>query len=130
MDDLIRRAMLDFYPSTEHLPGLDRVDLDGFLARYKREAPALLWTGVIAGAVAYNMSPVFTIGKPLPASMLSPEDRDRHANAVGSSNNYHLRQLIFLLKMVAGMAWGQSPEVRSAMGLEVYPEDPGTWRQA
>jgi hypothetical protein len=130
MDALIRSAMLDFYPSTDELPGLDQVDLDGFLERYKREAPALLWSGVIAGAVAYNMSPIFTIGKPLPASKLSPEDRDRHVDAVGSSNSYHLRQLIFLLKMVAGMAWGQSPAVRSAMGLPVYPEDPGTWRQA
>ena len=130
MDALIRSAMLAFYPSTDDLPGLDQVDLDGFLARYKREAPALLWSGVIAGAVAYNVSPIYTIGKPLTARMLSPEDLDRHVNAVGSSDNYHLRQLIFLLKMVAGMAWGQSPQARVALGLPAYPEDPGTWRQS
>jgi len=127
---LIRSAMLDFYPSTEHLPGLDRVDLDGFLERYKREAPALLWSGLVAAAIAYNLSPIVTIKKPLPATRLSPEDRARHVDLVGSTENYQLRQLMFLLKMVAGMAWGQSPEVRQAMGLSPYPEDPGTWRQA
>ena len=64
------------------------------------------------------------------AARLSPEDRARHVDLVGSTENYQLRQLMFLLKMVAGMAWGQSPEVRQAMGLSPYPEDPGTWRQA
>ena len=58
--------------------------------------------------------------------MLSP-NRDRHADAIGSSNLYHLRQLIFLLKMVAGMA-GQSPEVRTA-GPRALSRI-GTWRQA
>lgn len=128
MDSIIRSAMLDFYPSTEHLPGLDQTDLDGFLKRFKKEASPLMWAGVVAGALAYETSPILTIGKPARASKLSAEDRDRHADLIGSTNIYHVRQLIFVLKMMAGMAWGQAPEVRRALGLEPYPEDPGTWR--
>lgn len=130
MDSLVRSAMLDFYPSTEHLPGLDQVDLDGFLKQFKKEAPPVMWAGVVAGALAYQTSPILTIGKPTLASKLSPEERDRHAELIGATNVYQVRQLINVLKMMAGLAWGQAPEVRKAMGLEPYPEDPGTWRKA
>ena len=96
--------------------------------RFKAEAPALMYTGLVAGSALYQLSPVLTVGKPLPALLLSQELREQHAQKITSTSNYPLRQSIFLVKMVAGMCWGQDEQVRKKMNLGAYEGDPGTWR--
>ena len=66
--------------------------------------------------------------RPLPAALLSPEEVDRHAHALATHPVYLVRQIVMLLKLMAGVFWGESPEVRAFLHLPVYPADPGTRR--
>lgn len=112
------------------LPGVEDCDLHAFLRRYRREAPLHMWLGLVLGALVFQLTPLFTIGVPLWASALSAKSADRHAYAVTTSSVYLLRQLMFLLKMAAGLAWGADPVVRARLGLPPLAEDPGSWRRA
>lgn len=120
--------MCDLYPGDDELPGVESCDVDAFLERFARESNPTMYAGVVAGSVVYALTPVITIGKPLPSFMLSKEDRDKHAQAISSTDRYMLRQTAFLVKLVAGLCWGQHPTVREKMNLQPYPEDPGTFR--
>jgi len=120
--------MCDLYPGDEELPSIESCDIDAFLDRFLREGNPAMVAGVVAGSVAYTLTPVLTIGKPRPSFMLDPADRDAHAQAICSSDRYMLRQTAFLVKLVAALCWGQHPNVRAKMNLQAYPEDPGTFR--
>ena len=74
------------------------------------------------------VSPLFTVFVPLPAVWLPARLRHAHTDRLTSTSFYLVRQISLVLKQVAGMAWGQDPEVRAAYGMKPYPEDPGTWR--
>ena len=102
---LIRKTMQDLYPASGDLPGIEDTGLDAYLDQFKAEAPALMYTGLVAGSALYQLTPLMTVGKPLPAVLLSPELREQHAQKITSTSNYPLRQSIFLVKMVAGMCW-------------------------
>jgi hypothetical protein len=125
---LIKSAIIQLYPRTAHLPGAEDCDLDAFLAKYRRDTTALIWVGVVLGALVYQLSPLFTIGVPLPAFALSADRADQHAHAISGSNVYLVRQTVFLLKLVAGLAWGQHPGVRAHFALSPLPSDPHDWR--
>lgn len=125
---LISKTMQDLYPASGDFPGIEDMGLDAYLDQFKAEAPALMYTGLVAGATLYQFSTMMTVGKPGPAMMLSDELRDEHAQKITATSNYPLRQAIFLVKMVAGMCWGKDERVRRTMNLEPYGEDPGTWR--
>lgn len=125
---LIRSAMTALYPRAAGLPGVADTELDAFLLRFRREAPALMWLGLCLGAVVFALTPVLTVGRPLPSFWLSERARDRHANKIASHPLYLLRQTVFLLKMVAGMCWAEHPAVRARLHLAPYPSDPGTFR--
>ncbi|MBC7173124.1 MAG: hypothetical protein H5U40_11875, partial [Polyangiaceae bacterium] len=56
--------------------------------------------------------------------------RDRHALRIAGTRVYLVRQAVFLLKMFAGLCWGQHPSVRRAMHLSPYAADPGSVRAA
>ena len=127
---LVRSAIVQLYPRTDDLPGAEDCDLDDFLERYQRETTILLWLGVVLGAIAYHLSPIVTVFVPLPAFLLSEELADKHAARVSVSKIYLLRQTIFLVKLVAGLAWGGHPKVREKFALPALPPDPGTWRQS
>ena len=128
MKRLVQSVMKDLYPRAEGLPGIEDCDVDTFLEKFTREGNPAMVAGVYAGSVFYALAPVATIGKPLPSFLLSAEDRDRHAYAMATTDSYAARQAVFLVKLVAGLCWGQDPKVRSQMNLEAYPEDPGTFR--
>jgi len=128
MISLVRAAIVLLYPRTALLPGAEDCDLDAFLERFRRETTPLVWVGVLAGALLFQLSPVFTVHVPLPASMLSPRLGDLHARRISNSPIYLVRQTIFLVKLIAGMAWGADPRVREILALRPYPADPGTWR--
>lgn len=122
--------MCDLYPGNDELPGVESCDVDSFLDKFAREANPTMYAGVVAGSVIYALSPVLTVKKPMPSFLLSKEDRDAHAQAMATTDRYILRQTTFLVKLVAGLCWGQHPTVRDKMNLSRYPEDPGTWRSS
>ncbi|MDI1444118.1 hypothetical protein [Polyangium sp. 6x1] len=128
MNELVRFALTAFYPRVDDLPGLAELGVEGKIARLRRESTWLFWTGIVAASVAFQIAPLLTIRKPLLASWLSAEDLDRHAHTMATHPGYLVRQVTFLLKLVGGMFWGQSPEVRAFLDLTPYPEDPGTRR--
>ncbi len=125
---LVRSAIVLLYPRTEDLPGAEDCDLDAFLERYRSETTPLVWLGVVLGAVVFHLTPILTVHVPLPAFALSPKQADRHANEIASTDHYVLRQAIFLLKLVAGLAWGQNAAVREVFALTKAAPDPDTWR--
>ena len=125
---LVRSAIVLLYPRTDVLPGAEDCDLDAYLERFQREAPLLIRSGVVAGALLFQISPIFTVHVPLPASLLPAHLADLHAERISNSNVYLVRQAIFLVKLIAGMAWGADPVVRAHFALPPMPPDPGTWR--
>jgi hypothetical protein len=130
MISLVRAAMSDLMPSTEDLPGVDRTDLTEFLRALRRESTRIYWLGVVLGSIIYTLTPVLTVGWPVPAFILPARLRDRHAEGIVGSNLYLVRQSVFLLRLSAGMCWGMHPLVRERLALPPYPGDPGTVRSA
>jgi hypothetical protein len=127
---LVRAAIVALYPRTEQLPGAADCDLDAFLERFEREASPTVWLGVVAGALVFHLTPVFTVFWPVPAFLLSPELADKHASRISKSPIYLVREAIFLVKFAAGLAWGIDPNVRAGFALPPLPADPGTWRRS
>lgn len=127
---LLRSAMCDLMPGGAGLPALADCDPDGFLRRLRAETTALTWIGLCAGGLVWLLTPLLTIGVPLPALLLTAAARDRHVNALAGTRFYLVRQAFFLLKMYASMCWGQHPSSRAALALTAYPPDPGTFRTA
>jgi len=125
---LVRSAIVALYPSGGALPGAAECGIDESLARFRREAPTLLWVGAVAGALVFHLSPLFTVFVPLPAFLLPAGLLDKHASRIAGTRVYLLKQAIFLVKLVAGLCWGAHPEVRRRLALPPLPADPGTWR--
>ncbi|MEO5728595.1 MAG: hypothetical protein ABIV93_16475 [Byssovorax sp.] len=128
VNDLVRFAMVAFFPRMDDLPGLAELDVDAKIADFRRESTWLMWTGVVAAALVFQLAPILTLRRPWLAVSLTPEELDLHAHQLSSHPFYELRQLIVLLKLTGGMMWGQSPEVRAFLDLPAYPADPGTRR--
>lgn len=127
---LARSAMTTLYPRTESFPGIEDMAVDDFIRRYRRESAFIMWLGFVLGVVLFQLSPFMTVFVPLPAALLPPATRERHAQRLASHSVYLVRQPIFLVKMVAGLLWGSDPAVRAKLGLPAYPADPGTWRSS
>lgn len=128
MEWLVRTAMVAFYPRTAELPGLDDTDIGPFLSQFRRETTFLMWLGVVASALLFHATPLFTVFLPLPAFLLPASLRDRHAAKMGSANLYLVRQAMLILKLPAGLCWGRHPEVRKRFAMPAYASDPDTWR--
>jgi hypothetical protein len=128
VNDLVRFAMVAFFPPVDDLPGLVDLDVDVKIANLRRETTPLMWLGVVAAAVFFQLTPILTVRRPWPAVLLTPEELDLHAHRISSHPIYVIRQLIVLLKMTGGLLWGESTEVRAILDLPAYPADPGTRR--
>jgi hypothetical protein len=87
-----------------------------------------MWIGVVIGSIVFHATPIFTVYWPLPAFLLPAKLADRHASKISGTRVYLVRQLIFLLKIPAGLAWGAHPDVRRSFALPPLAADPGTWR--
>ena len=122
--------MVALYPRTAALPGIEDTCVSDFLRRYRREAPLMMWLGLVGGAFVFIVTPVLTVYRPLPSFLLSAETLDRHADRCTGLRSYYLRQAIFLIKLAAGLCWASHPDVRGAFGMSPYAPDPGTWREA
>ena len=125
---MIASAMIDLMPRAHGLPGIADTDLRGFLKRMRKEADWLYFLGLVVAALVYQATPLFTVYVPLPAALLPRGLRARHAEIVIGSRVYALRQMIYLLRLSAGMCWGMDPDVRRRFALRPYDPDPGTFR--
>jgi hypothetical protein len=125
---MIRSAMADLMPRAAGLPGIADTDVDGFLRTLRRDADLLYRLGLVLGALLYHLTPVLTVGIPLPAPLLPRRLREKHAARIVYTKIYALRQAIFLVRLNAGMCWGQDSGVRAHFDLPPYPPDPGTFR--
>jgi hypothetical protein len=124
----IRNALMALYPRSGFLPGIAECNLDAFLRQFRREATPTLWLGLVIGALVFHLTPLLTVHRPIPAFLLSPRDRDRHARSISSTPIYLLRQAVMILKLVAGLCWAGHPAVRGRLGLKPYGRDPGTFQ--
>jgi hypothetical protein len=130
VNELVRFAMVAFFPRVDPLPGLAELGVDEKIAGLRRESTLLLWTGIVAAAIFFQLSPILTVHRPWPAVLLSEEQLDTHAFKLATHRAYLVRQIVMLLKLMAGIFWGESPEIRAFLHLPAYPPDPGTRRLA
>ncbi len=128
VNELVRFALCAFYPGHDDWPGLAELDVDAKIARLRSETTRLLWFGVAAGALFFQVAPILTLGRPTLAVFLEDEALDEHAHRIASHRFYLVRQIVMMLKLMGGMLWGQAPEIREKLALAPYPEDPGTRR--
>jgi hypothetical protein len=127
---LVCSAVYAMYPSTEHFPGAQELGFYAWFSQFRREATWTLWAGALLGGLLFQLSPVLTLGLPVPAALLSADRLDEHAFRLCTHRWYLVRQGAFLVKMIGGLYWGSQPVIRARIGLEPYPADPGTWRSA
>jgi hypothetical protein len=92
-------------------------DVAAFFADYLRRAPLLAAVGLRLMIWALTWLPLVFVGRPLPASALSPEMRERYFDRWVSSRSYYVREGFFLVKTVALLGWGAHPEVRTRFGM-------------
>jgi hypothetical protein len=127
---LIKFAMRAMMPRTESLPGIADTDLDGFLRRLRKETLTIYWVGLVLGAVIFTVTPLITVGLPLPAFFLPKRLLERHTERILSYPIYLVRQGVFLIRLSAGLCWGADADVRARFALAPYAPDPGTFRQS
>jgi hypothetical protein len=126
---LIKFAMLTMMPRTDSLPGIADTDVDGFLRRMRLDAEPVYWLGLVVGAIVFVLTPLVTVGVPLPAFFLPRKMLERHAERLVMHPVYLLRQAVFLVRLSAGMCWGADTSVRACFALAPYGPDPGTFRE-
>ncbi len=125
---LVRFALVAFFPRVDDLPGLAELGVDEKIAALRRESAPLFWVGVVGAAFFFQITPLFTVGRPWPAVFLTGEQLDAHAHRLASTRVYLVRQIIVLLKLMGGIFWGESPEIRAFLHLPAYGSDPATRR--
>jgi hypothetical protein len=128
VNELVRAALITFFPRVDDLPGLDELGVDEKIEALRRDTTRLFWFGLVAASLFFQISPILTVRRPWPAALLTPEQRDEHAHRIATHPVYLIRQIIMLLKLVGGLLWGQSPEIRAFLSLPSYGPDPGTRR--
>lgn len=128
MNDLVRFALIAYFPREGDLPGLAELSVDEKIAALRRESTRLFWIGLVGAALFFQLSPILTVRRPWPAFLLDEEQLDAHAHRLSAHPSYLIRQILVLLKLVGGLFWAQSPEIRAMLALPPYPEDPATRR--
>lgn len=128
VNEFVRFALTAYYPRTDDLPGLADLGVDEKIATFRRETTWVFWFGIVMAAVFFQLSPMLTLKRPRLATSLMPEELDRHAHTLTSHPWYLVRQMPMMLKLIGGIFWAQSPEIRSYVNLPPYLPDPGTRR--
>ena len=88
-----------------------------FLDRYLRRVPFQAALGLRVVTWAITWLPLFFVGVPLPAHLLSKATRLRYVTRWSTARFYFLREGFYLLKAIALMGWGAQPEVRERLGV-------------
>lgn len=96
--------------------GLLDAGFEEFLAEFRTSAPLPLRLAFPAAVFAAAWLSPLLIGRLPPFTRLSAEDREAALAAMGRSDLYLLRQLLLLLKLVAGLCYGADARVRAAVG--------------
>jgi hypothetical protein len=129
MNWLILQALDAVLPGHSDCPGLAASQRGpAVVAELRREAPIELRLVLNLATVMWLFMPIFTVYLPLPAIWLPSRFKHRHTERITTTSVYLVRQIALVLKQVAGLAWGQDPEVRKAYGLAPYAADPGSWK--
>ncbi len=123
-----RFAIEAIFPPTDALPGAAETDLKSFLTDLRANAPPLMRIGLSLATFVYMVTPIITVFIPVPAFLLRGRLLARHTDTLISHRSYLLRQVIYLLKMVGGLCWGEHPEARKRLGRPALPPDPRTWQ--
>ena len=116
-------------PGNDKVPGLAASKRGPLVvAELRREAPFEMRLVLNLAVWVWLLSPIFTVWIPLPAVFLPKRLKYLHTDRITSTSFYLVRQVSLVLKQVAGIAWGQDPEVRAAYHMAPYPKDPGSWK--
>ncbi len=127
---LLAHSAAAMMPSVARLPGAkDGGHLDEVVSAVLRESSWLMWLGLVGAAVGFMLSPVTTVGWPLPSWLLPKSVLDRHAAAFSAHPLYPLRQSATLIKLAASFAMARDPRVREALALGPDLPDPVDWRR-
>ena len=117
------------FPSTDRLPGLDRIDPRPKIAEVLKRAPFVFRAGLYGAALLFLFGPILTVYLPLPAVFLPRKLLDKHAYRLSVHPIYVVRQASLLIKSVGALIWGADAAVRERLGVASLPADPGTWRR-
>ena len=88
-------------------------DVAAFFVAYLGRVPFLTAFGLRLMIWALMWLPIVFIGRPVPASSLASEARERYLARWTHSHNYYIREGFFLVKTVALLGWGAHPAVRA-----------------
>ena len=122
-----RFAIEAIFPRTDALPGVAETDLKAFLRDLRANAPPLMRIGLSLATFVFMVTPILTVYVPLPAFLLRGRLLERHTEKIVSHPSYLLRQVVYLLKMVGGLCWGEHAEARRRLGRPELPADPRTF---
>jgi hypothetical protein len=128
VNELVRFALVAYFPRDGRQPGLADLAVDEKIAALRRDSTVLFWIGLVGAAFFFQITPILTVRRPWPAVFLTEEQLDEHAHRLASHPSYLIRQILVLLKLIGGIFWAQSPEIRTKLALPAYPPDPGTRR--
>ncbi len=128
MSFFTRFAIEAIFPPTEALPGVAETDLRAFLRDLKANAPPLMRLGLFAATLVFMITPIITVYLPVPAFLLRGRLLERHVTKLVSHRVYVIRQVVFLLKMVGGLCWGEHADARRRLGRPELPADPRSWQ--
>jgi hypothetical protein len=120
--------MCTMMPRAGALPGIADTDVDGFLRKLKKESESIYWLGLVLGTLVFTVTPLITVGVPLPVFLLPRGLRTLHAERLVAHPIYLVRQAAALVRLSAGMCWGADSAVRARFNLPPYGPDPGTFR--
>jgi len=123
-----RFAIVAIFPPTDALPGVADTGLAAFLRDLHATAPLAMRFGLWLATVLYMITPLFTVWLPVPAFVLRGRLLERHTARLCASRFYAIRQLVYLLKMIGGLCWGEHAEVRKRFGRPPLEPDPRTWQ--
>src|SRR5262245_1190079 len=86
--EIVRFALSAYFPREGDLPGLAELDLDEKIAALRRDTTVLFWVGVVAASIFFQLTPLFTVHRPVPAALLSEDELDAHAHKLATSRLY------------------------------------------
>jgi hypothetical protein len=92
-------------------------DVATYFDQYLGRVPRLAAFGLRLMLWALVWLPIVFVGRPVPASALSPEMRERYMSRWVHSPIYYVREGFFLVKTVALLGWGAHPAVRARFAM-------------
>lgn len=122
-------AMNEVMPRYGEMPGIEDTQVNAFLDEFNTHAHTIMRIGFFFCVWVYVLSPVFTVGIPLPAFWLSQKKREEHLKKYSGSRNFVFSQLWMLHKMIAGMCWGADAKVRTYFGYAPYEAELGDFKK-